>query len=165
VFELRFEKARLQDAEALAKVQKRAFDLAENADKYGGGGPPGYDTTEWQAETMEQIPYYTILRDGAIVGGIVANAEPEPGHYYLKRLFVDPDFQNQGIASEALTFIENELPARRWTLHTPYLSFANQHFYEKRGYKKIGELRIEDLPDIPEAPKDFVLFHYEKIRE
>jgi hypothetical protein len=44
--------------------------------------------------------------------------------------------------------------AEKWTLETPYLSFRNHHFYEKLGYKKVGETQPE--------PDGFHLFLYEK---
>ena len=152
----RFEKASPGDVPALADVQGRAF--ASDVERYGGG-PPGYDSVEWQAEAIAQTPYY-VIRDGdRIIGGIVAR-DRGAGHYYLQRLFVDPAFQKRGVASQGLAFIETALPARRWTLHTPYLNFGNQRFYEKRGYTKIGEEHPDDIGDVPD---DFLLFHYEKL--
>jgi GNAT superfamily N-acetyltransferase len=108
---------------------------------------------------MTQSPYYAIWDQERIVGGVLA-VDEGAGHYYLKRIFVDPDVQNRGAASAALAFIEKALPARRWTLHTPYRSYSNQRFYEKRGYRKIGELHPDDVENVTD---DFLLFHYEKI--
>lgn len=43
-----------------------------------------------------------------------------------------------------------------WRLHTPYKNYRNHHFYEKMGYKKIGET-------VPKVDKvGFYLFEYEK---
>lgn len=41
-------------------------------------------------------------------------------------------------------------------LHTPYKNFRNHHFYEKMGYKKIGETQPK------EDKNGFYLFEYEK---
>ena len=147
-------KASAGDAETLARVQARAF--AEDAEQYGEG-PPGYDSVAWQIEAMEQSAYYAILFGDRIVGGILVNDKGD-GHYYVHRLFVDPDFHNQGAASQALAFIEQTFPAKVLTLHTPYQSYGNQRFYEKRGYMKIGEERL----DGPNLSEGFVLFLYEK---
>lgn len=150
----RFIKASAQDAESLAKIQEAAF--AEAAQKCGSG-PPGYDSTEWQLNAMQENIYYAIWDDQQIIGGILLSDQGE-GHFYLHRLFVDPAFQHQGAASQALEFIEKTIPATRWTLHTPALSGNNRRFYEQRGYKHIGEMRIND----PSLIIELILFHYEK---
>jgi GNAT superfamily N-acetyltransferase len=151
----RFVKASAQDAEALARTQGAAF--AESAAKCGSG-PPGYDSPEWQLTAMQESIYYAIWNDQQIIGGILLSDQGE-GHFYLHRLFVAPPFQKQGAASQALEFIEKTIPATRWTLHTPALSGNNRRFYEQRGYKHIGEMRVEDPSLIIE---ELILFHYEK---
>jgi len=93
-----------------------------------------------------------------IIGGVVLHDEGN-GEYYVHRLFIAPDFQKQGAASQALASIEATFPARRWTLHTPHLSDDNHRFYERRGYRKFGEVRLDE----PGLPEGFLLFHYEKI--
>ena len=148
-------KAAAQDAEVLAEVQARAF--AQEAERYGSG-PPGYDAVAWQVAAMERSIYYKILAGERIIGGVVLHDEGN-GEYYVHRLFIAPDFQKQGAASQALAFIEATFPARRWTLHTPHLSDDNHLFYERRGYRKFGEVRLDE----PGLPEGFLLFHYEKI--
>jgi len=44
---------------------------------------------------------------------------------------------------------------KKWSLDTPYLSYRNHHFYEKMGYKKVGETQLE-------KGSKFRLFEYEK---
>ncbi len=152
---VRIIEATKRDAEDLAQVQERAF--ASDARRFGSG-PPGYDNVDWQIAAMERNFYYKILRGDRIIGGLLVHHEGND-EYYLHRLFIDPDYQGQGLASQALTFLEATFPARRWTLHTPNLNTRNQHFYEKRGYRKIGELRPEGMP----LREDFVLYYYEKL--
>lgn len=152
---VRFVEADKQDAERLAHIQAQAF--GSDAERFGSG-PPGYDDVEWQIASMERHHYYKILAGEQIIGGIIVHNEGNE-EYYLHRLFIDPAFQQRGVASQALTFLEANFPARRWTLHTPNLNLRNQHFYEKRGYKKIGELRPEGVP----LREDFVLYYYEKV--
>ena len=50
-------------------LQKRAFD--DDARRFGGlekGGPPGYDSVEWQQTMMEKTLYYKILREEELIG-------------------------------------------------------------------------------------------------
>lgn len=37
-------------------------------------GPPGYDSVDWNAGWIEKTPYYKILFDGQIVGGIISSS-------------------------------------------------------------------------------------------
>lgn len=136
---IRFERARLADAKALAYVSWRAFD---NDVFYGAprtGGPPGYRSAQWQARIMKLGTYYKILSDHQVIGGLIVFDKGQ-GHYELGRVFLDPDYQNQGIGGRAIQFLEQAFPqARRWTLGTPRWNLRTQHFYEKMGYTRVGE--------------------------
>jgi len=74
----------------------------------------------------------------------------------LGSLYIDPDYQNRRIGAKVIEYIEKKYSdIIKWSLYTPYLSFRNQHFYEKMGYIKVEEIRIEEY-------KGFTLFRYEK---
>ncbi len=82
---------------------------------------------------------YTILADGRIVGGIIVFRQ-KIRQYELGRIFVDPDFQNQGIGTQASEFLWETYPlAKRWTLGTPAWNRRTRHFYNKVGFVEIGE--------------------------
>jgi GNAT superfamily N-acetyltransferase len=134
-----FERATLADAEALLPIQIRAFH--DDSRLYPGvelGGPPGYDSLETVLKKMQVEEYYTIRYDGQIVGGIVVEVKGE-GHYHLDILFVDPDYHNLGVGSEAMQFLYRTYDATKWTLDTPLYALRNQHFYEKFGFVKVGQ--------------------------
>ena len=136
---IRFEKAETEDAKALALASWRAFD---NDIHYGApsiGGPPGYKSDRWQSKMMTVGKYYEILANDRIIGGFIVFLK---GHGYceLGRIFIDPDFQNQGIGTQAFEFIWTEFPeARRWTLGTPAWNRRTRHFYEKVGFVEVGK--------------------------
>jgi len=66
------------------------------------------------------------------------------GHYELGRIYVDPDFQNQGIGQQAVKLMFRAFPeVNRWTLGTPSWAIRNQHFYEKLGFEKLGETEVD----------------------
>jgi len=134
-----FRKARPGDAKTLAQVSERAFHTDVLYGAPGIGGPPGYDSAAWQAKVMRFGNYYAILADGQIVGGIIVFRK-EPRHYELGRIFVDADFQNQGIGTQAFEFLWQTYPlAKQWTLGTPAWNQRTRHFYQKVGFVEVGE--------------------------
>ena len=158
-----FKKAKIEDAETLTEIQKRTFD--DDSRRFGGlpaggpvphvfGGPPGYDSVDWTLWAMKTGIYYKILAGDQIIGAVIL-FDMHKRHFNLGRIFVDPDWQDQGIGSQAIRFIEKTFPyVKRWSLDTPEWAIRNHHFYEKLGYVKVGE----------EAPKgiDIRLYLYEK---
>jgi RimJ/RimL family protein N-acetyltransferase len=143
--EIRFRKARPGDAEALARASELAF---HDDVKYGApgppGGPPGYNSAAWQKRMMGIGEYYTILvsRPEApqqIIGGIIVFRKATR-EYELGRIFITPEYQNQGIGTQAFEFLGQTYPlAKRWTLGTPKWNCRTRHFYAKVGFVEIGE--------------------------
>ena len=134
----RFSRARPQDSAKLAKVSERAFHSDIDCGAPEIGGPPGYDSAGWQRKMMRIAKYYKILLRNQIVGGIIVFAK-EPRCYELGRIFVDPDFQNQGIGTQAFEFLWQEYPlAKKWTLGTPAWNVRTRHFYKKVGFTEVG---------------------------
>jgi GNAT superfamily N-acetyltransferase len=126
------------DARVLAAISRRAF---ENDVHYGAparGGPPGYDAPEWQVRTArEATAYFVIEHHGDIVGGMIVFGSD--GDYWLGRMYVDPEVQNQGVGARAVDLLEGEFPdAERWALETPPWNTRNHRFYEKLGYARAG---------------------------
>jgi replication factor A1 len=146
------EQARMEDATQLAEISKRAFhsDIhvgAPTKKKDGstneGGGPPGYDSPEFQARMMKVCRYYKIIYDERIVGGLIASRR-RLGHYELERIFVDPEYHNREIATRAFEQVSRMYPdAKIWTLGTPEWNVRTKHFYEKLGFVQIGWTKDE----------------------
>jgi GNAT superfamily N-acetyltransferase len=135
---IQFARAWPEDAARLADVSERAFHSDVNCGAPGIGGPPGYKSAEWQRRMMRLAKYYKILVDGRIVGGFIVFPK-EPRCYELGRIFVDPDFQNQGLGTQAFEFLWREYPlAKKWTLGTPSWNRRTRHFYRKVGFVEIG---------------------------
>lgn len=88
---------------------------------------------------MKSGVYYKILDGDMIIGGMVIS-RLKPGQYRLRRLYVDPDYQDKGVGTKAISFMENEFPdAQVWNLDTPVVATRNHHFYEKLGYVRTGD--------------------------
>lgn len=142
------------DAKVLRDVAIKAFE--DDRVKYGSM-PPGIETLEWHLAKVRNGMYYKIILENRIIGGInlynLGN-----GHFRLGAIFIEPEYQNQGIGTKAIDFIENTYPhIKRWSLDTPYQNYKNHDFYERQGYVKVDE--IKPVNDI-----DFWLFEYVKER-
>jgi len=142
---IRVERATGADAARLTEIQKRVFE-DDNKLKPAGcsmEGPPGYDSVAWNAQWIDKTPYYKILLDGRLVGGLIV-FDMGQGHYELGRIWVDPALQNQGIGQQALALALQAFPdAVKWTLGTPSWAIRNQHFYEKMGFVRIRETEVD----------------------
>lgn len=133
-------KAQPQDAEQLADISKRAFHTDVNCGSpYGTpGGPPGYDSPAAHTRFMKMCDYYKIVRGRTIVGAVMAKRRGTR-QYECTGLFVDPDYHNQGIATEAFALLWPKYSlAKRWTVGTPAWNVRTRHFYEKLGFVLVG---------------------------
>ncbi|MHA2181450.1 MAG: GNAT family N-acetyltransferase [Promethearchaeota archaeon] len=135
---IRIEQATSEDSEILAELSKAAFH--SDAEVFGfeqPGGPPGYDSPEFQNWAMNTLTYYKILYEEKIVGGIILDSG-KVDHHILERIFIDPRYHNKGIATEGINLIFIEYPKVIWTLGTPEWNARTRHFYEKLGFYQVG---------------------------
>jgi len=134
-----FKKARPSDADTLAQASERAFHSDIDCGAPGIGGPPGYNSAAWQTKMMRLGDYFKIIVGDQIVGGLIVFRKGTR-QYELGRIFVDPDFQNQGVGTQAIEFLWQEYPlAKRWTLGTPAWNRRTRHFYKKVGFVEVGD--------------------------
>lgn len=132
-------KARSAEAPALAELSRQAFDGDVDYGAPAPGGPPGYDSADWQAHMMRMGDYYAILSDGVVVGGAIVFRQG-PREYNLGRIFIGPEWQSRGLGEQAMEQLLKLYPlAQRWTLDTPAWNARTRHFYAKMGFREIGE--------------------------
>lgn len=82
--------------------------------------------------------YFKMLAGHQIVGGFIVFRK-RPREYELGRIFVDPDYQNQGIGAQAMKALEELYPlAKKWTLGTPAWNQRTRYFYKKVGFVELG---------------------------
>jgi RimJ/RimL family protein N-acetyltransferase len=128
------------DAELLAQISASAFqsDLLCGAPEEGG--PPGYNSPEWQQTAIKSATaYLKIVLDGKIVGGLIVFARRD-GSYELGRMFVDPRYHRQGIGLRAVEMLLARYPeAWKWTLDTLAWNVRTRNFYEKLGFVVVAE--------------------------
>lgn len=149
------ETAAPEDTAGLNRTLLAAFNAA-SIDDFGVEGviPPGVDDGSMVATAFEEQTIYSIRHEDRIIGGIIVE-EREPNEMFLQTLWVDPEHQRMQVGSEAMAFLEEAYPdVAAWTLETPKASDRNRHFYEKHGYRIVGEEGTEG--------EDVVLLTYRK---
>lgn len=139
--EISLKKASIADAELIHRMQVIAFKPL--LDKY-----QDYDCSP-AMETLERTVYrislpiadhWLILLNEQPIGAIgIGRYE---GSCKLKRLFILPEYQNQGFAQQAVRLAESNYPAdSRWELDTILQEEKLCHLYEKLGYRKTDKIK------------------------
>ena len=144
--EIAVRRAEMEDAEILTGICKKAFDSDSEVGAPGPGGPPGYDSVEWNRSIIGNpyLQYYKILRGGDIVGGFIAG-DRGPGYQVCERIWVNPDYMRKGIGKKAFEIVWLGYPsAELWALGTPEWNVRTNPFYRKLGFVQIG--KTHDLP-------------------
>ena len=139
---LTFEEIAEADIPELTGVMTRAFDNDSRIHRgLERGGPEGYDNGDFFRKWLfgyEQTRGTKIVAEGRIIGGCIVWIL-ESGCNYVGTIFVDPAWQNRGVASRTWSFIESRYPeTKSWTLETPAWATRNHRFYEaKCGFRKV----------------------------
>ncbi|MBP5604016.1 MAG: GNAT family N-acetyltransferase, partial [Ruminiclostridium sp.] len=90
--------------------------------------------------TREGTQGYIFIKDGIPVGTVRVNTRPETKSGRILALGVLPQYQNQGIAQNAIRQIEEIYSnIEHWYLDTILQEAGNCHLYEKLGYKQTGK--------------------------
>ncbi|NMM64954.1 GNAT family N-acetyltransferase [Clostridium sp. P21] len=133
-----FKRAGIEDTQRLLEVQKMSF----YDDYIEYGECPGYEhSLEYMENIIKTSVICNIIYNDVIVGDIVVRKR-ENNNYYLGGICIIPEYQNFGIGQRTIMHIEKDnVSAVCWELETHFNRYRNHHFYEKMGYKKIGEYR------------------------
>jgi RimJ/RimL family protein N-acetyltransferase len=154
--QLEFIEATNADVPDLTKVMTRSFD--DDAQRFHGeseGGPDGYNDGRFFRQWMRKGKCWKIVLKDRVIGAFLVFQDfPQKGSNVLGTIFLDPEFQNQGIGTFTMEYIHTTFPAKRWVLDTPEWHTRNHYFYEKLGYQKIGEQE--------EPHAGFILWIYQK---
>lgn len=149
------EPTKIDETQLLCAIQKRAFKPLY--EKYHDEGNPYLRGVEDILRRLNEFNrYFTIKFDGKIVGGIFYRcvgkrspwAELSEGEYYLARVYVAPEYQNKGIAREAILLCEKEFPdAKAYYVDFPQDMEKNRRCYEHAGFRDTGEvIRVDGAP-------------------
>lgn len=126
-----FERAATNDAEQIIAARNLSF--YHDYIKYGVC--PGYNRPyAAMVNAIDENFVYKIMCEGQVIGDISVKDCGE-GHYYLSCLCVIPEYENLGIGSLAMKYIDKNFPdATLWTLETPSDKLRNHYFYKKHGF-------------------------------
>ncbi len=114
-----------------------------------------YPTKEAFVKDLNREELYVLLKDSNVIGAVVVSILMDDeylpiqwltengNNIYVHRLCVHPDHQGKGYAQKLMDFAETH--ARTNAYHSVRLdTFSqnkrNQHFYETRGYQKLGDI-------------------------
>jgi GNAT superfamily N-acetyltransferase len=136
--------AGIEDAAMILEGQREAF--MPSLERYRDGDMnPANEKLENIQRAIENEYFYKILADGAFAGALFLEREPDRQRLKLHTLYVLPVLQNRGIGGQAIDIAERlHADAAEWSLNTPADLLNNRHLYEKKGYKKRREAKIND---------------------
>ncbi|HAS6391353.1 GNAT family N-acetyltransferase [Vibrio vulnificus] len=141
-----------EDVQLLQDSALAAF--AADVEKYGAF-PPNIESKEWFNSEVGKGNFYKVLCHSEFAGAICAECGDQSS-IEIKYVYIAQKYQNKHIGSEVMHLIEIQYShIKYWSLLTSYKSYRNHHFYEKLGYKKVGEFQ-------PDASDEFMVFEYAK---
>ncbi|MCQ6282133.1 GNAT family N-acetyltransferase [Bacillus sp. EB600] len=150
--ELSLKKSKITEADSLFNIQKEVFqsDLKKYQDY---DSSPATEHIDFFRYRLNQSLHYTVYIDGKINGGVCILILTDT-HFHLFRIFLHSDCQNNGIGTTIMNEIERKFPTvKTWSLNTPKDNVRNRHFYEKLGYRKTGEQKINSRLTLIEYQK------------
>ena len=130
------------DAGILALVSQRAYEHASEQHEQKVWGPRGYKAAKDHLYYIEKLETYCILFEEVVVGGIIIS-ENGFDHKELVRIFVDPDFQDKGIATDAFNMVMELSPAKAWTVGNVEWNEKAKGFLESNGFQKICTIKTD----------------------
>lgn len=150
---------KVSDLDAVFEIQRAAYKPLY--EKYHDDDFSPYlesRETVLQKYTREGTKGYLFIKNGVPVGAVRIHLYPENKSGKVSALGVDPKYQGQGIAQQALLEIEKRhSEVQRWFLDTILQETGNCHLYEKLGYKRIGKTE--------KVNEKMTLVYYEKQKE
>ena len=130
-----------EDCENIRDIMVKVYEDEKGKWFQNGGRPyiPGYSSVDMQKYHTWDNKYYKIIYNNSIVGVILLSYTGRE-HARVDRLYILPEYQGSGLGSKVLKSIEELFPeVNEWSLDTIQQSPRNHYFYEKNGYKLVGE--------------------------
>jgi replication factor A1 len=140
-YSVELQPATIEDAGSLTETCRKAFESDSEFGSPGSGGPPGYDSLEWNVDKIKNryLHYYKILAERDIVGGFIVG-DIGPDYMVCERIWIDPDKMRRGIGTRAFNLVWNLYPsADLWVLGTPEWNTRTNPFYQNIGFSQIGK--------------------------
>ncbi len=131
------------EADASDLIEARNKSFYDDYVKFGDC--PGYNIPlEDMIEKIRNFTVFKVMYEGRIIGDISVNKLGE-GYYWIGCLQIIPEYQNKGLGSKVLSYIDTQFPdVKRWGLDTPVQNERNCRFYEKMGFIKVEDKEITE---------------------
>ena len=134
--------ATLDDAQAILDLQKLAYQSEALLYNDYDIAPLKQTLEEMETDLAKMFVLKAVLDDG-IVGSI--RGREKDGTCFVGRLIVQPEVQGRGIGTGLLKALENHfVRSARFELFTGHRSEKNLYLYNKLGYQKFREQKIND---------------------
>ena len=146
-------KATIDDAEVLARISRQTFDAAFG-DLYGEADLSTFVRDNYAVEKARreladpEVGVWLLEANGVAVGYVLAgrckldNPEVTESCREIHRLYLLPDYQSGGrgarLMEVAMRWLERDRPRRVW-LGVFSGNTRAQRFYERLGFRKVGE--------------------------
>lgn len=142
-----------EEAFEILEVQKEAF--KEDLELYKDFDTnPGNEPIKRLLYKIEKNIHYTIIEKNKMIGGAEIRIYKDV-EGYINRIFLLPSHQNKGFGTQIMNYFETEYPCvTKWTLCSPHKNFKSHMFYEKLGYKKVGEHKLTELLSLVDYLKE-----------
>ncbi|WP_026585405.1 GNAT family N-acetyltransferase [Bacillus sp. J33] len=141
---------RQKNAEEVLALQTLGYQV--EADLIGYANiPPLKDSAETLQQCEETFLGYYI--NGKLCGAI--SVKDGNGVLDIHRLFVHPNHFRKGIAQKLLNFIQNRIGLEKMIVTTGSKNFPAVALYEKNGFKKVEEIRVDESLTLTSLEKKF----------
>lgn len=130
-------RATVCDAQQLQEMQVKSFQKL--LDKYQDyETSPASEPIEKMIARLEQKDtyYYFICMDNVKVGAIRVIDSHTEKNKRISPLYILPEYQNRGIAQQAMKLCEQMHGCEKWELDTILQEEGNCYLYEKMGYHR-----------------------------
>lgn len=136
---MKLEKIFPKDKELLTKILTESFnfDTRRYFGKDAEGGPPGYNDGSLAEKILQnqRCHSYFVKVHHEVIGFISMDIFAREVRYFC----LLPKYIGQGYGTKIWQMVENIYGKDGWFLETPDYSVTNHYFYEKLGFKKVGE--------------------------
>lgn len=142
--EIELLRADISDAKELHAMQVNAFkELLEKYQDFNTN-PANESVEKIEARLKQDFTFYYFICVGQQkVGAIrVVDKNEVRKNKRISPIFILPEFQDKGIAQEAIRLCEEKHGNENWELDTILQEPKNCHLYEKMGYRRTGKIEV-----------------------
>ena len=133
--EITFKLVTDEDLVNVTDISKKSFHSDIDVGAEVLKGPPGYDSVDFHRKMLKEASYfYKVLSNQKLIGAFWFMKKKE--NAYLYRLFIEPQYQKNGIGLKIFQFLFKSFPEiQTWELKTPKWNKRTKQFYGKVGFK------------------------------